>query len=123
MFNGVLKWLMNYLKGNDIILEDIKSKIDNLAEGKDMLATSIQKSKQHWVEYGMQQGVQQGVQQGMQQGMQQGVSRAIIETLEVRFGTIPYLLKEKITYCDDLKKLNLAHKNALLISSLDKFKL
>jgi hypothetical protein len=80
-----------------------------------MLATSIQKSKQHWVEYGVQQGVQQG--------MQQGVSRAILEALEVRFGNIPYILKEKINYCNDLEKLNRAHKKALLISSLDEFKL
>ena len=64
-----------------------------------------------------------GIEKGMQQGMQQGVSRAILETLEVRFGNIPYILKEKINYCNDLEKLNRAHKKALLISSLDEFKL
>ena len=109
-------WLLNYLKGNDILLDNITEQIEGLSEGKDMLATSIQKSRKHWV----QVGVQQGVQQGMQQTLETARS-AVLEILEIRFGNIPLSLKNQIMECDNLQKLKRAHRYAVTVASLNEF--
>jgi hypothetical protein len=47
----------------------------------------------------------------------------ILEILEIRFGNTPYPTQEKVKYCDDLNKLKRAHRKALLVKSLDEFKI
>ena len=120
-------WLLNYLKGNDILLDDIAGRIDKLSEGKDMLATSIQKSREYWTQVGRQSGMQQGIQQGMQQGMQKGqvemAKQDVLEVLELKFPPLPYMVREKIEYCDDLNTLKDLHRQAILADSIDDLKL
>ena len=48
-------WLLNYLQGNDILLDDVTERVNGLLEGKYILATSIQKSRQRWMQVGMRQ--------------------------------------------------------------------
>lgn len=43
----------------------------------------------------------------------------VLEILEVRFKHIPYELKEKINYCDNVSKLKKLHRQALTIKTID----
>ena len=80
---------------------------------------------------GMQQGIQQGIQKGIAEGIEQGRTRghlekaqeAVLEVLEVRFGYVPFSVKEAIICCNDLSRLNKAFRHALLITSADEFEL
>jgi hypothetical protein len=82
-------------------------------------------------EEGLLQGIQQGIDEGIQQGIQQGRTRgqlekaqeAVLEVLEVRFGDVAFSVKEAIICCNDLSRLNKAHRHALLIGAVDEFKL
>jgi len=82
-------------------------------------------------EEGMLQGIQQGIQKGINEGIEQGRTRGqlekaqedILEVLEVRFADVPFTLKEEIICCNDLNRLNKAHRHALLITSVDEFEL
>ncbi len=90
-------------------------------------------------EEGMLQGIRQGIQQGISEGMERGISEgieqgrtrgqlekaqeAVLEVLEVRFGDVSFAVKEEIICCNDLSKMNKAHRQALLIASVDAFEL
>jgi hypothetical protein len=43
--------------------------------------------------------------------------------LEVRFGDVPFAVNEEIICCNDLSRLDKAHRQALLITSVDAFEL
>ena len=104
----------DYLKGHDIIYDKMKNQINNITEGKDMLATSIQKTKEQWLNTGMQQGMQQGA---------LDVSRtSVIDILELRFKMVPSFLKEKINRCDNLDELKKLHRQSVIIKSINEFK-
>jgi hypothetical protein len=82
-------------------------------------------------EEGLLQGMQQGIQKGITEGIEQGRTRgqlekaqeAVLEVLEVRFGDVAFSVKEAIICCNDLSRLNKAHRHALLIASVDEFEL
>jgi hypothetical protein len=62
---------------------------------------------------------EEGLSQGLSKGMHQGLCDAILDVLEVRFNEVPYSLKEKINYCDDLKKLKQLLRQAASIKTID----
>jgi hypothetical protein len=64
---------------------------------------------------------EEGMLQGVQQGQLKEAQKAVLKVLEVRFGNIPYRTKEKITYCDDLNRLEKCLQEAVLIKSLTEF--
>jgi hypothetical protein len=64
---------------------------------------------------------EEGMLQGVQQGQLKEAQKAVLKVLEVRFGNIPYGTKEKITYCDDLNRLEKCLQEAVLIKSLTEF--
>jgi hypothetical protein len=68
-------------------------------------------------------GIEKGMQQGMQQGEIKIARQDVLEVLELKFAQIPYLIKEKINYCDDLITLKNLLRQAVLITSIDKLKL
>ncbi len=47
----------------------------------------------------------------------------MLEVLEVRFGDVPFSVKEATICCNDLSRLNRAHRHALLIAAIDEFEL
>jgi hypothetical protein len=59
--------------------------------------------------------------EGLIQGQLKEAQKAVLKVLEVRFGNIPYGTKEKITYCDDLNRLEKCLRKAVLIKSLTEF--
>ncbi len=72
---------------------------------------------------GIQQGMSEGVEQGRTRGQLEKAQEAVLEVLEVRFGNVPFAMKEEIIRCNDLSRLNKAHRHALLIAVVDEFKL
>ncbi|CAK8722307.1 hypothetical protein GMJAKD_11520 [Candidatus Electrothrix aarhusensis] len=80
---------------------------------------------------GIQQGMSRGIQKGITEGIEQGRTRgqlekaqeAVLEVLEIRFTDVPFTVKEEIICCNDLNRLNKAHRHALLIASVDEFEL
>jgi hypothetical protein len=68
-----------------------------------------------------ERGIEIGLRKGRLEGILQNAKNAVLEALEVKFGTVPYPIKEKVLYCDDLNKLKQAHRTAILIDSISKF--
>jgi len=66
---------------------------------------------------------ERGIQKGLQKGSITTAQSDVIEVLEVKFGNVPYPIKEKILYCDDLQKLKQALRTAILLDDINKFKI
>jgi hypothetical protein len=56
-----------------------------------------------------------------EEGLLENAKEAVLEVLEVRFGNIASVIKEKITGCGDLNRLRKAHRQAVLVKSLNEF--
>ncbi|MCI5134896.1 MAG: hypothetical protein D3920_07425 [Candidatus Electrothrix sp. AW2] len=74
-------------------------------------------------EEGILQGISKGIEQGRTRGQLEKAQEDVLEVLEVRFGNVPLRVKEEIILCNDLTRLNKAHRHALLIAALDAFEL
>ena len=72
-------------------------------------------------ERGIEKGIKKGMQKGMRKGILKTARNSVLEALEVKFGTVPYPIKEKVLYCNDLNKLKQALRTAILIDSISKF--
>ena len=66
---------------------------------------------------------ERGIQKGLQKGSITTAQSDVIEVLEVKFDNVPYPIKEKILYCDDLQKLKQALRTAILLDDINKFKI
>ena len=56
-----------------------------------------------------------------EEGILETTKEAVLEVLEVRFGNIASVIKEKITGCGDLNRLKKALRQAVLVKSLNEF--
>jgi flagellar biosynthesis/type III secretory pathway protein FliH len=56
---------------------------------------------QQGIQQGVQQGIQQGMQQGIQQGMQQGEARLLARQLQLKFGTLPADVLQRLAEADE----------------------
>ena len=65
---------------------------------------------------------ERGIEKGIQQGAIQNAKQNVLEVLNLRFSSVPYLVKEKIEYCDDLNTLKKLLRQAALINSIDQLK-
>jgi len=74
---------------------------------------------------GRQEGLQTGLMTGRQEGRQEGAliraREAVIEALEVRFGEIPFGLREQIIALDDLADLKSRLRRAIMVPTLEQF--
>ncbi|MCH8293378.1 cytosolic protein [Candidatus Poribacteria bacterium] len=70
---------------------------------------------------GLEQGLEQGVQQGLEQGVQQGRQRMVIEELTERFGEIPSPISSTIYQIEDLHRLRVLMRHAVISESLEEF--
>lgn len=59
--------------------------------------------------------------EGLLRGQLETTKEAVLEVLEVRFGNIASVIKEKITGCGDLNRLKKALRQAVLVKSLNEF--
>ncbi len=74
-------------------------------------------------EEGMMQGITQGITQGISRGQLESLREAVMDILEVRFGSITSGIRKKISTCSDLKRLKEVHRQAVLIGSPDELDL
>ena len=76
-------------------------------------------------EEGLMEGLQTGLQTGLLTGRQEGAliraRESVIEALEVRFGEIPFSLRERIIGLDDLSALKTELRRAITVPNLDQF--
>jgi hypothetical protein len=72
---------------------------------------------------GLLQGISEGIEQGRTKGQLEKAKEDVLEILEVRFSHVPFRVKEEVIRCNDLDKLNKAHRHALLIAVIDDFEL
>jgi predicted transposase YdaD len=74
---------------------------------------------------GRHEGHQEGLQKGLQKGLYEGevLSRrqALLEVLEVRFGSVPEGLGETLAAVSDLDRLKALHRTALTVPDLEAF--
>ena len=68
-----------------------------------------------------EEGIREGLQQGIQQGLQQGIRQMLLETLEVKFETVPLRLMRQINEIQDTEALKMLHRQALKSSSIEEF--
>ena len=59
---------------------------------------------------------------GIEKGELKSTREDVLEVLKVRFQNIPYAVKEKINYCDNLKKLKTLLRQAIIIKSITDLK-
>ena len=64
---------------------------------------------------------ERGIQKGIQKGLLQAAREDVFDVLELRFGRVPRQIKSAVSTCNDLGKLKQAHRNAVLMKSLDEF--
>jgi predicted transposase/invertase (TIGR01784 family) len=69
----------------------------------------------------VQEGMEKGLQQGLQQGAEQRSREAVIEVLEIRFGTLPEEVLARLNRVKDIKHLKQLHRDAVKTSSLGTF--
>ena len=84
----VLEYLV---AGKDVKEEEIELIIEEIG-GKDMPSLA-----QKW----LKQGIEQGIEQGLQQGMVRDAQEMVLEAIEVKFGNVPQVLKDKIISLSD----------------------
>jgi len=59
--------------------------------------------------------------EGIREGLQQGMRQMLLETLEVKFETVPLRLMRQINEIQDTEALKMLHRQALKSSSIEEF--
>lgn len=72
-------------------------------------------------EEGLMEGLQSGLLTGRQEGALIRARESVIEALEVRFGEVPFSLRERIIGLDDLSALKTELRRAITVPNLDQF--
>ena len=60
--------------------------------------------------------------EGIREGLQQGIRQMLLETLEVKFETVPLRLMRQINEIQDTEALKMLHRQALKSSSIEEFR-
>ena len=94
---------------------------ENLKEITEMITVYEERGIEKGIQKGIEKGLRKGRLEGRLEGILQNAKNAVLEALEVKFGTVPYPIKEKVLYCNDLNKLKQALRTAILIDSISKF--
>jgi hypothetical protein len=64
---------------------------------------------------------EEGRDEGLQEGALIRARESVIEALEVRFGEVPFSLRERIIGLDDLSALKTELRRAITVPNLDQF--
>jgi len=78
--------------------------------------------KNEGIQEGVQLGIQQGIQQGLHDGMLQEAREAILDNLEVRFGSVRGSIAAIVRGISELPVLKALHRNSAAVQSLEEFK-
>ena len=109
MLEVLLRYVVRATKTFD---EDaVREVLDRSGVGEDFM--------QNFIDKYIEQGRNQGISQGISRGQLEGLREAVMDILEVRFGSIASGIRKKISTCADLKRLKEVHRQAVLIGSPD----
>ena len=78
----------------------------------------IRKGLQQGIEKGLQQGIEKGLQQGIEKGQVIAGREAVLELLEVRFGSVPEGVRERVNAERNLERLRRWHRLAATCPTL-----
>ncbi|MDQ1326854.1 MAG: hypothetical protein QG641_134 [Candidatus Poribacteria bacterium] len=112
--------ILTGFKDKEIALDLIKRRRDIMMQSPtyEILIEEIEKErKDKWI----QQGLEKGLEKGLQEGMQQGLHRSVLETLEIKFGSVPADLVSDIKAINNLDSLWILHRYAVKCESLHEF--
>ena len=70
---------------------------------------------------GRAKGRAEGRNEGLTEGQLQRAREDVIEALEIRFGEVPYSVREKVNHVNNGATLKRLHRLAITVTSLDKF--
>ena len=112
----LVEFIENYVRLKDCDLTEFTTLIATTPELKE-----IKKMVTVYEEQGIQKGIQKGRLEGRSEGRLETARNAVLEIIEVKFDSVPYLIREKILNCDDLRKLKQAHRNSILLDDVNKF--
>jgi predicted transposase YdaD len=68
-----------------------------------------------------EEGREEGRDEGLQEGALIRARESVIEALEIRFGEVPFSLRERIIGLDDLSALKTELRRAITVPNLDQF--
>jgi flagellar biosynthesis/type III secretory pathway protein FliH len=91
----------------------------------------IAKGRQQGIEEGLQQGIEKGLQQGIEKGLQRGIEEGqviagrqdVLELLEVRFGSVPEEVRERVNAETDRERLRQWHRLVAICPTLEDLRL
>ncbi len=95
----------------------VMPEVTELQEVRSMLAERVIEWTKEW----KQQGLEEGRREGLQQGQLAAARESVLAALELRFGRPPIELEDAINRIEDLTKLRVLLRRAILASSLDEF--
>ena len=113
----ILKYLLSAASADTINdYEEIKAAVDQALPqtGGEIMPTVADVLRE--------EGRKQGIQQGIQQGILQNAKKSLIDTLEVRFETVPQSIIKILDETSDPSILGLLHRKALKAKSLENFR-
>ena len=113
----ILKYLLGAASADTINdYEEIKAAVDQALPqtGGEIMPTVADVLRE--------EGRQQGIQEGIQQGILQNAKKSLIDTLEIRFETIPQSILKILDEISDPSILGLLHRKALKAKSLEDFR-
>jgi predicted transposase YdaD len=73
-------------------------------------------------EEGLQEGLQEGLREGLQEGQLRTLRENLLETLEVRFGSVPQELKKGLAEITEVRRLKALHRLAITCANVPEFK-
>jgi predicted transposase YdaD len=91
--------------------------VADLQEVRSMLAERVIEWTRDW----KQQGLEEGRQEGRQEGQIASARRGVLAALEIRFGRTPLVVQEAVNCIEDLTRLWMLHRQAILAASLEEF--
>ena len=117
-----LKLLFRYIitagKRQYINMDDIRQAVaQSLPKGGKIMETVADVL----IEQGRQQGIKHGLEKGLEQGILLDAREAVLDNLEVHFGTIPVAIREIIDNINDAAVLKQLRREVFKSSSLEEF--
>ena len=117
----LIDWMMSLPAS---VQREFNQEIARFEEEQQMpYVTSVERlARQEGQQEGRQEGRQEGQQEGRQEGQQEASRENTIEVLQLRFGEVPEDLLQAIARIDDLARLKMLHRQAIVSNSLEEFR-
>jgi len=88
---------------------------------REILEEGRQAGREEGLEQGLEKGLEQGLEKGLEQGREQGLRDDVLAALEVRFGSVPAALAERVREMRGRPELEALLRRAIVVESLEEF--